>query len=151
MTTVLRWVLCIILRHKALIYKEQIRLELIVIRIDGNTRERIKQNSWQHFHDPRATEAERLYYAEEVFSMWFARSIEAYGDAQPPHPSFPQYIAMLLSAKEHCIKNFGEEVYSKLVARYGIIPDEIAHGASYYYPPDSEWRRWQYECRKRKA
>lgn len=75
---------------------------------------------------------ERVELNTEIFKAFFSRSL-AGNDFSLDHPTFEQYIAMLLNEKQFKGK-IDEETYQTMIRLYGTIPG-IIEGETYYRIP----------------
>ena len=102
-----------------------------------NEREDLKASSRnavaEHKKNGRYSTKELIEFEENIFIALFSRSVEA-SDFNIEHVDFPTYVSMLLNQLK--FKNdIPDEVYTKLVAKYGI-----SHGideGTYYKIPDA--------------
>lgn len=75
---------------------------------------------------------ERIILTEEIFKSLFSRSLTA-NDFSLLHPTYEQYVSMLLNQKQF-EKKVDDEVRQALIKKYGTTPG-IKEGETYYHVP----------------
>lgn len=75
---------------------------------------------------------QQVHGALQVIRAWYDRSLDSAidGNYWKKHPAFEKYVAMI-NAQENI---FSALVESELIARYGVLADQIPSGQTYWYP-----------------
>lgn len=100
-----------------------------------SNRDVIKRKCHEILQNESSSTFEKVDATIKLYQCWYARSIEA-SNFNISHPSFTDYIAMMLNRKESK-EDLPEPVYKLLVQKYGI-KDGISDGKSYYDLDESE-------------
>lgn len=105
------------------------------MKLDHDTREFIKRESWPKVNNSDLPLSERVRAATQILKCWYARSRESakINGWLKEHPGFKEYAAAILGSSPD---NFPKEIKARLVKRYGIKRGVIPEGDSYYPAPE---------------